>query len=107
MAKSHRIDYTRKTKQLHGTSNSRQKLIVNSNNSNINRQDRRFVFSTPASKLRLSSAVRILHSTDDEFTAKSSDKRAKINDIGLRWMSGKNHNLLWETRWKRLRAILS
>lgn len=107
MAKLHRNDYPRKTKQ-HATNNNRQSMIANSYNCNNNERNRRFVFSTPASKLRLSSAMMILHSTDDSLIRKLPDRRDRINDInGSSGLSGKNCNFGWEARWERLRAILS
>lgn len=83
----------------------------------INRQNRRLVFSTPASKLRLSSsAVQILHTTNNfrEFDCtniKLASKRMINTDyvdmnMDLGWIHGRNI-LPWNVRFKKLRAIFS
>lgn len=67
------MEYSRKLKQQHQQQpqdNNQRHSNTNSrcNSGNINtisnRQNRRLVFSSPTSKLRLSSAVRILHATN-------------------------------------------
>ncbi|KAK0077573.1 hypothetical protein PV325_003730, partial [Microctonus aethiopoides] len=80
-------------------------------------RNRRLVFSTPASKLRLSSsAVQILHTTNnfrefDYTNIKLACKRMINTDyvdmnMDLGWIHGRNI-LPWNVRFKKLRAILS
>lgn len=80
---------------------------------NNNKQSRKLIFSSPASKLRLSSAVRILSTVDlasfnPDFNYNNvaySNKNISPNFM-FDWNPGRNKSQ-WEARWKRLRAVLS
>lgn len=114
MAKSFCTEYSRKVKQL-------QNDPRHSNSSNVgdkgnSKQSRKLVFSSPASKLRLASAVRILHAVDLTSLEPHFDhsgnsvaylSKPTIDSVfGFGWGSGRN-NSQWEARWRRLRAIPS
>ena len=92
---------------------------VNVNATGSNRQtNRRLVFSSPVSKLRLASAVRVLHA-DDFANLDTSTKLVKpiVDRVGranttsnsiieFGWLS-RRLNTAWGLRWRRLHAVLS
>lgn len=111
-AKSFLAEYCRKVKQLQNDRNSCSSIGNNGNNS---KQSRKLVFSSPASKLRLSSAVRILSTVDlanfnPDFGHNNvaySSKSTVRHGFALDWNPVRNNRSQWEARWKRLRAVLS
>lgn len=115
MAKSFCIEYSRKVKQLQN--DPRHSNSSNTGDKGNNKQSRKLVFSSPASKLRLaSSAVRILHAVDltslePHFDHSGNNvaylSKPTVNSVfGFGWGSGRN-NSQWEARWRRLRVIPS
>lgn len=111
MAKSFLAEYSRKVKQLQNDRNSCSSIGDIGNNS---KQGRKLVFSSPISKLRLSSAVRILSTVDlanlnSDFSHSNvaySNKNTASPGFAFDWNPVRN-NSQWEARWKRLRAVLS
>lgn len=111
MAKSFLAEYSRKVKQLQNDRNSCSSIGDIGNNS---KQGRKLVFSSPISKLRLSSAVRILSTVDlanlnSDFSHSNvaySNKSIASPGFAFDWNPVRN-NFQWEARWKRLRAVLS
>jgi len=109
MAKSFLAEYSRKVKQLQNDRNNCSSIGDVGNNS---KQSRKLVFSSPASKLRLSSAVRILSTVDlanfnpdfDHGSAAYTNKAGP--GFAFDWNPARNKSQ-WEARWKRLRAVLS
>lgn len=111
LAKSYSPDYFRKVKQIPGE--SRPYSSEKSDNHGNNRKSHRLMFSSPTSKLRLSSATRIL----DAFDLHHVNPIPTLNDVGHSkkdsvdslikpgWKSSKNDSL-WDARSK-LRAIIS
>ncbi|KYN27723.1 Histone-arginine methyltransferase CARMER [Trachymyrmex cornetzi] len=81
---------------------------------NNSKQGRKLVFSSPTSKLRLSSAVRILSTVDlanfnSDFSHNNvaySNKSTANPEFAFDWNPVRNKSQL-EARWKRLRAVLS
>lgn len=115
MAKSFCTEYSHSAKQL----NDRHSTSSNGDTSNNNKQNRKLVFSSPASKLRLSSAVRILNAvnlanfnTNIGHVNGSSNNFAYINKViigsgfGFGWSARRNKSQ-WEARWRRVRTVLS
>jgi len=109
MAKSFLAEYSRKVKQLQNDRNNSSSIGDIGNNS---KQGRKLVFSSPTSKLRLSSAVRILSTVDlanfnSDFSYNNvaySNKSTASPEFD--WNPVRNKSQL-EARWKRLRAVLS
>lgn len=142
------MEYSRKLKhhqqQQQPQDNNQRQSITNSrcnngyiNNTINNRQNRRLVFSSPTSKLRLSSAVRILHATNlNEFNYDIKFKEARMRFVDKTFDNGidfglppsllrnnnyyynnnnfnnnnninNSNNLSWDSRWRKLRAIFS
>lgn len=123
MLKSFKNDYYRKTKQLQATDNrnihhQRQTSFCNGVANNVNGNNRqasgrRLVFSSPQCKLRLSSAVRILHAANFNDQNPTATKILEDSNIVRmfghatdNWIQGR-FNATWEARWRRLRAVLS
>jgi len=108
MAKSFLAEYSRKVK-LQNDRNSCSSIGDIVNNS---KQGRKLVFSSPTSKLRLSSAVRILNTVDlanfnsDFSNVAYSNKSIASSGFAFDWNPVRN-KFQWEARWKRLRAVLS
>jgi len=110
MAKSFLAEYSRKVK-LQNDRNSCSSIGDIGNNS---KQGRKLVFSSPTSKLRLSSAVRILNTVDlanfnSDFSHSNvaySNKSTASSGFAFDWNPVRNKSQ-WEARWKRLRAVLS
>lgn len=114
IAKPPRSTFCRKVKHLYNYSNNGNTNGIK-NNLNSQKQSRRLVFSSPTSKPRLSSALRIVRTFN--LSAQNSDIAylhggdASIDKelnfgIGLGLSLARNRSLL-EARWRRLRAILS
>ena len=116
MVKSFCTEYSHMAKQLserHSTSSSEDI-------SNNNKQSRKLVFSSPASKLRLSSAVRILNAVNlanlntniGHVNGNSNNNFAYFNKViigsgfGFGWSARRNKSQ-WEARWRRVRTVLS
>lgn len=112
MAKSFLAEYSRKVKQLQNDRNNCSSIGDTGSNS---KQSRKLVFSSPASKPRLSSAVRILSTVDlanfnSDFGYSNvvhSNKNTVGPEFAFDWTSPVRDKYQWETRWKRLRAVLS
>lgn len=116
MAKSFCTEYSHKAKQLQSDRHSGSSSGDPSGN---NKQTRKLVFSSPASKLRLSSAVRILqavslanlngpnigHNNNNNNVA-YLNKTIVGSGFGFGWSARRNKSQ-WEARWRRLRAVLS
>lgn len=110
MAKSFLAEYSRKVKQLQNDRNSCSSIGDIGNNS---KQGRKLVFSSPMSKLRLSS-VRILGTVDlanlnsgfSHSNIAYSNESIASPGFAFDWNSVGDKSQ-WEARWKRLRAVLS